>query len=839
MTKLTPMRRQYLDIKRLHPDAILFFRLGDFYEMFDDDALVASEALRIVITSREMGRGVKVPMCGVPHHAAENYIARLLKAGHKVAVCDQIGQPGAGLVERRVTRVITPGTVVDDGMLTPDRNNYLAAVAPHDGGYGLAYADVTTGEFVALDFEGDSCVDRVNRELARISSVELLIDEDSEISPPDGVHVTTESGPPLDPEAAHGSIERIVGPSAHAASIGVRAALAAARLLAYLESGQQSALHVFTSIHSPATGDHVELDEFTRRNLEIDATSLEGVKQGSLLGVLDRTRTPMGSRMLRRRLISPLRDLTRIETRLDQIQWLTERARTRTSLREDLRRVGDIERTCIRIRRASVRADELLRLADSLRRIETIAGLVSESEEDVHSPFGVLDTCAELRQLLERALDADQDFTVRSGFNSELDRIRSASAKAREGIAGLQNRLRLETGIKSLKVGYNRVFGYYLEVGRAASLNVPDHFEIRQTLANSQRYSIPELKEFEAAALDADERGEEMEQALFAGLVKEIQTYTDRLSATADRVARLDVAAALADLAIERRYVRPQFTDDGELYITQGRHPVVEAIQTERFVPNDCHMGAGEPHIVVLTGPNMAGKSTFLRQVALIALMAQSGCYVPADSARLPIVDRIFTRVGSRDDIASGQSTFLVEMNELSAILSRATPDSLIVLDEIGRGTSTYDGVSIAKSVVEFLHNHPRIRSKTIFATHYHELTSLAQRLPRVVNYNVAVAEQHGKIVFLHAIVPGAADRSYGIHVARLAGLPDVVTRRAEEILSQLESQNGLAAPAQMSLLPPDRHPILDQIEELDLEGLSPLDALNKLYEWRSELDES
>ena len=547
----------------------------------------------------------------------------------------------------------------------------------------------------------------------------------------------------------------------------------------------------------------------------------------------------MGSRMLRRRLISPLRDLTRIETRLDQIQWLTERARLRTSLREDLRRVGDVERTCIRVRRASVRPDELLRLADSLRRIETIAGLVSESEEDVHSPFGALETCAELRQLLGQALDADRDFTIRSGYNAELDRIRSASAKAREGIAELQNRLRLETGIKSLKVGYNRVFGYYLEAGRAASLNVPDHFEIRQTLANSQRYSIPELKEFEAAALDADERAEEMEQALFAALIKEIQTYTDRLGVTAERVARLDVAAALADLVIERRYVRPQFTDDGELYITQGRHPVVEAIQTERFVPNDCHMGAGEPHIVVLTGPNMAGKSTFLRQTALIALMAQSGCYVPADSARLPIVDRIFTRVGSRDDIASGQSTFLVEMNELSAILSRATPDSLIVLDEIGRGTSTYDGVSIAKSVVEFLHNHPRIRSKTIFATHYHELTSLAQRLPRVVNYNVAVAEQHGKIVFLHAIVPGAADRSYGIHVARLAGLPDVVTRRAEEILSQLESQNGSAAPAQMSLLPPDRHPILDQIEELDLEGLSPLDALNKLYEWRSALDES
>ena len=510
------MRRQYLDIKRLHPDAILFFRLGDFYEMFDDDALVASEALRIVITSREMGRGVKAPMCGVPHHAAENYIARLLKAGHKVAVCDQIGRPGGGLVERRVTRVITPGTVVDDGMLAPDQNNYLAAVAPHGGGYGLAYADVTTGEFVASDFEGDACVDRVNRELVRISPVELLLDQDSEINPPDRVHITTESGPPLEPEAAHGSIERIVGLSARAASIGDRAALAAARLLSYLESSQKSALHVFTSIHAPAARDHVELDEFTRRNLEIDATSLEGVKQGSLLGVLDRTRTPMGSRMLRRRLISPLRDLPRIETRLDEIQWLTERARLRTSLREHLRRVGDIERTCIRIRRASVRPDELLRLADSLRRIEAISGLISESPEDVQSPLG---TPEHLRRAARTARagarPGPKTFTIRPGYNTELDRVRSASAKAREGIAGLQTRLRLETGIRSLKVGYNRVFGYYLEVGRAASLNVPDHFEVRQTLANSQRYSIPELKEFEVAALDADERAGEMEQALF------------------------------------------------------------------------------------------------------------------------------------------------------------------------------------------------------------------------------------------------------------------------------------------------------------------------------------
>lgn len=830
------MRRQYLDMKRLHSDAILFFRLGDFYEMFDEDAITASEALRIVLTSREIGKGEKIPMCGVPHHAAENYISRLLEAGHKVAICDQIGQPGAGLVERRVTRVITPGTVVDDGMLAPDRNNYIAAAIPHYTGYGIAYADVTTGEFVASEFEGDSCVYRVNRELARISPVELLLESGSEITPSDGVHVTFDSQTTIEPEAAHRSLEQIVGASAHAAPIGDGAAIAAARLLAYIGANQESALHVFTSIQVPVLGDRVELDEFTRRNLEIDKTAFEGQKRGSLLGLLDRTQTPMGARMLRRRLISPLRDLERIEKRLETIQWLAHGERLRTSLRDHLRRVGDIERTSVRIRRAIVKPDELLRLVDALAQVETIAALLSDTQNGVQPPSGPPDACVELRDLLGRALDPGGEFTIRPGYSAELDDLRSASSRAKDGIAELQTRLRAETGINSLKVGFNRVFGYYLEVGRAVAVEVPEDFEPRQTLANSQRYVTPQLKELEALALDAEERAGEMESHLYASLLKDIEGYSGGLTKTADAISRLDVAAALADIAVERDYVRPQFADDGELDIIQGRHPVVEATRAERFVPNDCQLGADGPHIVVLTGPNMAGKSTYLRQVALIALMAQSGCFVPAESARLPIIDRIFTRVGSRDDIASGRSTFLVEMTELSAILSRATPNSLIVLDEIGRGTSTYDGVSIAKAVVEFLHNHPRIRSKTIFATHYHELTSLAERLPRVVNYNVAVAEQQGTVVFLHKIVAGASDRSYGIHVARLAGLPEVVTRRAEEILTQLESQNGAAAPTQMSLLPPDRHPILDQIEDLNLEEMSPLDALNKLYEWRSSL---
>ncbi len=839
MTNASPLRRQYLDIKRLHPDAILLFRLGDFYEMFNDDARTASEVLQIVLTSRELGKGVRIPMCGVPFHAAENYIPRLLDAGHKVAVCDQIGTPGSGLVDRQVTRVITPGTVIDDSMLMPDRNNYLAAIVEIDGGCGLAFADVTTGELAALDFTGASVVERVQRELTRIGPTEVLLGEGSQIRPPDGVHVSTADRPIPASDDAHEAVKRVVGPSVTAAGLGDRAICAAATLLNYLETNHAEALHVFTTIHAAAIGDQLELDEFTRRNLEVDRSSFDGGKDGSLLGLMDRSKTPMGARLIRRRLQSPLVDRAAIERRLDSIAWLAGDARLRSTVREGLGKVGDLERTVARIRRGNARPDELLRLARSLSRIEAIARAVDGALDGAEAPMGVLDPCAEISDLLQRALDPDGETIIRLGYDRDLDEARAASGAAKDWIADLQARLRTQTGIKALKVGYNRVFGYYIEVGKSSASSVPDDFEPRQTLTNSLRYVTPQLKEYESKVLTANERADEREARLFAELVQKLAGNSERLSATAATAARLDAAAAFSELAADRSYVRPEFTTDGELDIRDGRHPVVEATQPERFVPNDARMAAGDPHIMILTGPNMAGKSTFLRQVALIALMAQAGSYVPAASARLPIIDRIFTRVGARDDLASGRSTFLVEMTELSSILSRATPDSLIVLDEIGRGTSTYDGVSIAKSVVEFLHNHPRIRAKTIFATHYHELTTLAERLPRVANYNVSVAEQGGKVIFLHKIVPGASDRSYGIHVARLAGLPDAVTRRAEEILSQLEAENGRQLPSQMSLLPPDRHPVLEQIEALDLEDISPLEALNKLYEWRSELDKT
>ena len=516
---------------------------------------------------------------------------------------------------------------------------------------------------------------------------------------------------------------------------------------------------------------------------------------------------------------------------------MTKEPSIRASLRDHLRKVGDIERTAVRVRRFTVKAPELLRLGDSLSCVQAVESLLSTASKSLQWPIGHLDACEDLLELLKSALDSETEFTIRAGYSPPLDSLRSDAAKAKEGIVMLQTKLRKKTGIKSLKVGYNRVFGYYLEMSRAATNSVPDDFEPRQTLAHSQRYMTPQLKELEAAVLTAEEETAELEGTLYRTLLEKIAKYAGRLTSTAGTISQLDVGAALADVAIEYEYARPKFSDDGKLQIAEGRHPVVEAMQSHSFVPNNCVLGGDQPQIVMLTGPNMAGKSTYLRQVALIVLMAQTGCYVPAKSAQIPITDRIFTRVGAHDDIASGSSTFLVEMTELATILRRATPNSLIVLDEIGRGTSTYDGLSIAKAVVEFLHNHPRIRSKTIFATHYHELTTLADQLPRVVNYNVAVAEQQGQVLFLHKIRPGASDRSYGIHVARLAGLPSAVTRRAEELLTQLESQTKVDVPAQMSLLPLENHPVLEDIENFDLDTLSPIEALNKLYQWRDMLD--
>ncbi len=838
MAALTPLRRQYLDIKKRYPDAILFFRLGDFYEMFDDDAILASEILQIVLTGRELGKGARVPMCGVPYHAAETYATRLLDAGHKVAICDQVGAPGSGLVERQVTQVITPGTRVEDGMLRPERNNYLAAVVATEERLGLAFADITTGEFAATSFGGDDRLGQLQREIDRLEPAELLLPEDVTIDQISGkTHLTTTAGWMPVGEAVDGILDRTVGAAGRPAGLDPAARAAAATLIAYVETNQSQALHVLTSIHSHPTGRFMELDDFTRRNLDIDHSS-HSESSPSLLDIIDRTRTPMGARLLRSRLSLPLLDRAEIERRLEAVSWLMHDAKLRSDLAAELKAIGDMERTVIRVRRESVQPQGLLGLGRMLERVANSAATLASVPGFAGSGLPELDPCPEVADFLERAFEPSDDRTIRAGYDDRLDELYETAITARAWLAAYETKLREQTGIKNLKIGYNRVFGYYVEVSRRYVDRAPDWLEPRQSLTNSQRYSTPELKEHEERVLTAQERAEELERSLYTALVASLGPHVEALLTSAATVAELDVALSNAELATQQNYVRPEVVEDGVIEIEGGRHPVVEATQAERFVPNDCRLGGDHGQIMVLTGPNMAGKSTFLRQIALICLLAQTGGFVPAARARLPILDRIFTRVGARDDLAGGRSTFMVEMTEVAAILSRATASSLIVLDEIGRGTSTYDGLSIAQAVIEYLHNHPRLRAKTVFATHYHELTALADRYPRVRNYNVAISEQNGAVVFLRKVTAGGSDRSYGIYVGRLAGLPEPVTRRAGEILAQLEAESGQPNRAQMSLLPPERHPLLDELEELDLEGTSPLAALNQLYEWRRMLNE-
>ena len=824
------MRRQYLDIKQQQPDAILLFRLGDFYEMFGEDAERAAAVLQIVLTSREFGKGRRVPMCGVPYHAAPTYIGRLIEAGLRVAVCDQVGEVGHGLVERKITRVITPGTVVDEDWLQPETNNFLAVAVGDSDARGLAYADITTGELAACE----ATVEALARELARIGARETLTLGLSEGEVSGGV--AQDDQPWLrDPAAAREMLVRhfqmrdleglgLQGRPLATHAVGV--------LLRYVEDTDPAALHVLTGVHIYSTSDFMELDAFTRRNLELETAGREGRREGSLLAMLDRTHTPMGARRLREQLSRPLVDRLRLETRLDRVQALLDDPGLRGRTQAVLDQVGDLERLANRVIRRAVSTSDVRHLAAALEAVADLREVLETAPPALRDLRQALNPCAEARALIERAITERGERVIRPGYSAELDRVLNSAAEAKGWIAGLENRERQSTGLRGLKVGYNRVFGYYLEIGRAYSEQVPESYQRRQTLTNTERYVTPELKEYESRVLGAEERIAELERALFDEVVERLSADGPALNRTAQALAALDVAGGLADVAERQSYVRPELNDGDRLEVDAGRHPVVELGQHERFVPNDSFLDPSERQIAVLTGPNMAGKSTYLRQVALIVLMAQMGGFVPAARASIGIVDRIFTRVGAHDDLSAGASTFMVEMLELAAILSQATPRSLIVLDEIGRGTSTYDGISVARAVIEHLHNHPRLRARTIFATHYHELTAVADLLPRVHNLNAAAIEQDGQVVFLRRITPGAADRSFGVHVAEMAGLPSAIIRRAAAILSDLESHtNGHPTPRQLSLLPPPEHPVLDDLRSLDLEQLAPLDALTTLYE--------
>lgn len=830
MATLTPVRKQYLEIKKRYPDSILLFRYGDFYEAFDDDAHTVARELEITLTSRELGKGQKVPMAGIPHHALEHYLSKLVKKGYSVAICEQLSPPGKGLVERDVVRVVTPGTVIEPGMLEGKAPNYLAAVVAEGEQVGLAYADITTGEFAATQLPEEA----VLRELERLQPAEVLKPREDPLNLP----MPTTAVEFYDSETSerlllhHLQATTLEGLGLSRMPLAIRAAAA---IISYVERTQKGAVRLSRlTTYSPS--DFMVLDATTCRHLEI----FQSLRSGqTLFSVLDATQTPMGGRLLRKWLSQPLLDIEEIERRLDSIEFLVKQPFIRARVIALLKEMPDLERLLRRIQSKLASPREVITLGRGLARIPELKQLLAPAPEQLSRD---LKPCPEVVDLIFRAV-SENEGVIKPGFSPELDELKTASRKAKDYLANLERQERERTGIKSLKVGYNQVFGYYIEVTKPNLHLVPPHYIRKQTLAGAERFITPELKECESLILHAKERIEELEGIIFRQVCEQIAAEESRILDTARTLAYIDVAAALAEVAVRFGYTRPRLTRDNYIRIKGGRHPVVERTLPDGFVPNDTFLSGDEAQLIILTGPNMSGKSTYLRQVALIVLMAQAGCFVPAEEATIGIVDRIFTRVGLADDISAGQSTFMVEMIETANILHNATQRSLIILDEIGRGTSTYDGISIARAVAEYIHNHPRLRAKTLFATHYHELADLAKYLPRVQNYKMAVLEEEGRITFLRKVVPGSADKSYGIHVAQLAGLPPAVVNRAREILRELENggkgrRRARAVPqGQLSLLG-QRSAVLEELLRMDPDSLSPLEALTLLYELKKKAEE-
>jgi len=847
----TPARRQYLQIKARYPEAIVLFRLGDFYETFEEDAKIVADECDIVLTSRPIGRGKRVPLAGVPYHAVDSYIATLINAGHKVAIVDQVGsEPVNGVVPREVTRVVTPGTIVEPALLEEKRNNYLGAVCVDGERAGIAYVDITTGEFATTEMQSREIWRSVHEELERLQLAELLVPEAQQEYLDVQIQVTPYEAWHFDVENARRVLHEQFG-VASLEGFGCEgkplAVGAAGALIYYLQETQRAALNQLDALATYSISEYMTLDPATRRNLELTQTIREGKSRGSLLGILDATATAMGGRTLRQWINQPLLDLDRLNGRLDVVETFQQATALRTQVRDLLKGLADLERLVGRVVQRIAGPRDLVGIRNTLEAVPALR-LALVPQGAPLPPLGDLMTelapCSETAELIADAIVDDAPGTIasggaiRAGFSEEMDELIRSVTKAKAWIANLEREARRETGIKSLKVGFNKVFGYYIEVTKANLNAVPESYIRKQTLVNSERYITPELKEYEALILNAEERMQEIETRLFREVCDRIAAAAPALLRTARALARLDVVCALAEVAVHGRYVRPRLTDDGDLDIVAGRHPVVErTMRQEPFAPNDTHFSEDE-RLLIITGPNMSGKSTYIRQVALITLMAQIGSFVPADEASIGLVDRIFTRIGAQDEISAGQSTFMVEMVEAAYILNHATSKSLIVLDEIGRGTSTYDGISIAWAMVEYIHNHPRLGSKTLFATHYHELTDLSEVLPHVHNYNVAVAEEGDRVVFLHHIVPGGADKSYGIHVAQLAGMPRPVIHRAEQILEQLErdaARSPSQAPPRAEMLQLSlfgaANPALEALRSLDVNSLTPIEALTRLYE--------
>ena len=845
---ITPIRQQYLDIKKKYPDTIVFFRLGDFYETFDEDAEITSRELEIVLTSRNVAKGVRIPMAGIPYHAVENYLSRLIDKGYHVAICEQIGEPPKkGLVHRDVVRVVTPGTITEPELLKGDQNNYLAAVFIAEKKAGLAYVDISTGEFAATQFDEKHTLQLLRAELTRLNPAEVIIPTEMAALESTPGHKTLWAGWHFELGRCRETLLTHFQ-AATLDSFGIAgyplATQAAGAVLQYVQQSQPSALNLLNSLNTYHFNEFMVLDAVTRRNLELAETLRYQQKKGSLLHILDHTITPMGVRLLTQWISKPLLDIQKINQRLDGVQAMLNAGIPRTELRQSLKKISDMERLINRIISQAANPRDLVSLRESLRVLPDVRQLLLAFAGSLDHVIDRFSLCEAPLALLETAIAEEPPATlqntgvIRIGYSEELDNIINASEHAREWIANLEEAERKRANLPKLKVGYNKVFGYYIEVTRSQSENVPEEYIRKQTLVNAERFITPELKEYETLVLNAEEQIHDIESRVFKEVCRQLAKMSSEVLMTAQAIAEIDVLASLAEAAAIHDYARPVLADDLTLDIEDGRHPVVEqTLSNERFVPNDAVYEDGEA-IRIITGPNMSGKSTFLRQVAVIVLMAQMGSFVPAKKAKIGLVDRIFTRIGAQDEIHAGQSTFMVEMVETANILHNATSRSLLILDEIGRGTSTYDGLSIAWAIIEYVHNHPSLKARTLFATHYHELTQLSRILPGVRNYNVAVSEANNEPVFLHKIVPGAADKSYGVHVGQLAGLPRPVIQRAAEILTQLENTSGNAvniegSPAQQMTLFPETNPLLDELSALDINTLSPIEALNKLYEWK------
>ena len=870
----TPMMQQYDEAKAIAGDALLLFRMGDFYELFHEDARIASRELGLSLTSRDKGEN-PIPMAGFPHHQLEPYLSRLINAGFRAAVCEQVQDPqeAKGLVKREIARIVSPGTLTDDAMLDPRESNYLLALVqdvqqggvrdkliedPEDRRIGFAWADLSTGHFQASVFRMSELADQ----LVRIGPAEVLVDEEAEYVPEyltDQFMLTRRPGWAFALENAKTALSKQFE-TKHLDGFGFTdddssAIRAAGALLDYLTETQKSSLDHFERLLPYRTGSTLEIDEATRRSLEITKTLRDGRRDGSLLSVIDRTVTAMGSRLLAHWISNPLTDKQDIECRHDSVQELTKENRLRDILREELRQVYDVERLLARVSTGRASPRDLAHIGKTLRQLPPLKEAVNSRQSALlKRAYDAIDLCPELSEALESALVeecpllARDGGLIRDGYHQPLDELRKLAAGGKQWIAEYQAREAERIGVSNLKVGFNKVFGYYLELSNANKDKAPDEYIRKQTLKNAERYITPELKEYEEEVLSSDDKAKALEYELFLELREQVHAAQARLKRTTDQLATLDVLQSLSELAVIRGYCRPVIQEDPVLEIREGRHPVLDITEPDgTFVPNDTVADHREKNLLLITEPNMAGKSTYIRQVALITLLAQVGSFVPATSAVIGIADRIFARVGASDELSRGQSTFMVEMTETARILNTATKRSLIILDEIGRGTSTYDGVSLAWSIVEFIHE--KLQARTLFATHYHELTDLSLTLERLENFNVSVKEWEDNVVFLHKIVEGCADKSYGIHVAKLAGVPRSVNQRAQEILGQLEASHGggeivipgksQASNMQMSLFGGQEHPLLEDIREADLNNLTPLQAIMLIQKWQSSLKDN